>query len=321
MGLVRLRLLMARLSKILLSALVSVAALVGLAGCNREKPVEVHLDRKVNMSPMSTSKEPKPLRLGMGAMITPKEGYVYYYQLKEYLAEKIGRPIELVDRDNYTEINKMLEKRELEIGFVCSGPYVEGHARFGLEIIAVPVVNGVPTYQAYIIVPQESPAKEFQDLRGTKFAFTDPKSNTGKLVPSYMLARLHETPKSFFKKVIYTYGHDKSIKAVAEGLVDGASVDSLIWNIYLLNHPEIATKVKIIARSPAYGIPPLVATPGLDPSLKKTIREALLAMHADPAGKKILANMNIDRFVLQPDSAYDSIREMEAWIARQKGPK
>ncbi|HLO26367.1 MAG TPA: phosphate/phosphite/phosphonate ABC transporter substrate-binding protein [Geobacteraceae bacterium] len=309
---------MAMLSIILLSTLVSVA---GLAGCNREKPAEVHLDRRIAQAPTSTAKGPKPLRLGMGAMITPKEGYVYYYQLKEYLAEKIGRPIDLVDRDNYTEIDKMLEKRELEIGFVCSGPYVEGHDRYGLEIIAVPEVNGVSTYQAYIIVPQKSPAREFRELRGARFAFTDPKSNTGALVPTYMLARMHETPKSFFKKVIYTYGHDKSIKAVAEGVVDGAAVDSLIWNTFLRSHPEIATKVKIIARSPAYGIPPLVAVPGIDPSLKKKIREALLAMDADPAGKKILANMNIDRFVLQPDSAYESIREMEAWIARQKGQK
>ena len=147
---------MAMLSIILLSTLVSVA---GLAGCNREKPAEVHLDRRIAQAPMSTAKGPKPLRLGMGAMITPKEGYVYYYQLKEYLAEKIGRPIDLVDRDNYTEIDKMLEKRELEIGFVCSGPYVEGHDRYGLEIIAVPEVNGVSTYQAYIIVPQKSPAQ------------------------------------------------------------------------------------------------------------------------------------------------------------------
>jgi phosphonate transport system substrate-binding protein len=215
----------------------------------------------------------------------------------------------------------MLEKRELEIGFICSGPYVEGHDRYGLEIVAVPVVNGVPTYQSYIIVPHSSPAREFQELRGTRFAFTDPKSNSGKLVPTYMLALMHETPKSFFKKLIYTYGHDKSIKAVTEGLVDGAAVDSLIWNIFLRDHPEIETKARIIARSPAYGSPPLVATPGLDPALKKTIREVLLAMHTDPNGKKILVNMNIDRFVLQPDGAYDSIREMQAWIARQKGAK
>ena len=308
----------AKLSIILLSALVSAA---GLTGCSREEPVEVRLDRTTAMAPMSTAKGPEPLRLGMGAMITPKEGYVYYYQLKEFLARKIGRPIELVDRDNYSEIDKMLGTGELEIGFVCSGPYVEGHDRYGLEIIAVPEVNGVSTYQAYIIVPQKSSAGEFRELRGTRFAFTDPKSNTGKLVPTYMLARMRETPGSFFKKVIYTYGHDTSIKAVAEGVVDGAAVDSLIWDIFLRSHPEIATKVKIIAKSPAYGIPPLVAVPGLDPLLKKTIREALLTMHTDPDGRKILASMNIDRFVLQPDNAYDTIREMQAWVARQKGRK
>jgi phosphonate transport system substrate-binding protein len=288
-------------------------------GCNRDKSVEVRLDRNIGMKAMSSGKGPKPLRLGMGAMITPRDGYVYYYQLKDYLAGKIGRPIELVDRDNYTQINQMLEKGELEIGFVCSGPYVEGHDKYGLEIIAVPEVNGTATYNAYIIVPAASPAKELRDLRGTTFAFTDPKSNTGKLVPTYMLARLGETPESFFRKVIYTYGHDKSITAVAERFVDGAAVDSLIWEMVIRKQPEIAKKVKIIARSPAYGIPPMVAVPGMDPAQKQAIRTALLAMHTDPGGRQILAKMNIDRFLLKPDKHYDSIREMEAWIARQRG--
>jgi hypothetical protein len=32
----------------------------------------------------------------------------------------------------------------------------------------------------------------------------------------------------------------------------------------------------------------------------------------------MLKGMMIDRFVLVDDSAYDSIREMKAWIAKQK---
>jgi phosphonate transport system substrate-binding protein len=297
------------------------ALFAGFSGCNREEPVMVRLDRAIVQTPSSSARGPKPLRIGMGAMITPKEGYAHYHQLAEYLARKIGRPIELVDRDNYTQINKMLQNRELEVSFVGSGLYAEGHGSYGLEIIAVPEVNGTSTYHAYIIVPKESSARNLRDLRGATFAFTDPKSNTGKLVPTYMLARMGETPETFFKKAIYTYGHDKSIKAVAEHFADGASVDSLIWEQFARNHPETASKIKIVAKSPAYGIPPLVAVPGIDPALKKALRSALLAMHTDPAGKQILAQMNIDRFVLQPDRAYDTVREMAAWVARQQEGK
>ncbi len=305
--------------KLSVAALSALALLVVLAGCKREKPAEVRLDRRIDLAAMSSAKGPKPLLLGMGAMITPKEGYVYYYQLKEYLAGKIGRPIELVDRDTYAQINAMLKQRELELAFVCSGPYVEGHDSYGLELVAVPEVSGTPTYRAYIIVPEDSQVKDFRELRGTTFAFTDPQSNTGKLVPTYMLARMGETPASFFKKVVYTYGHDKSIKAVADRFVDGASVDSLIWDFFIRSHPDMAKKIRIVAKSPPYGIPPLVAAPGMDPVLKKSVRDALLTMHTDPGGKETLKKMNIDRFVVQPDNLYDTIREMETWVARQKG--
>jgi phosphonate transport system substrate-binding protein len=292
-----------------------------LAGCTREEPTRVNLTNSKVMTPTSSVKGPEPIKIGMGAMITPKEGYAYYYQMKEYLAQKIGWPVELVDRDTYDQIAKALKSDELNVAFVCSGPYVEGHDSYGLKIVAVPVVNGTPTYHAYIIVHQKSQIRDFQQLRGASFAFTDPKSNTGKIVPTYMLAKMNETPESFFRKTIYTYGHDKAIKAVAEGFVEGASVDSLIWENIQRAHPELTAKTRIIAKSPPYGIPPLVATKKLDPHIFNALQNTLLSMHKDEAGKKILAGMNIDRFALQPDSAYDSVREMNRWIASQKVAK
>ena len=38
-------------------------------------------------------------------------------------------------------------------------------------------------------------------------------------------------------------------------------------------------------------------------------------------GQEILQKMRIDRFVAIDDSAYDSVREMQAWVATQKAGK
>ena len=43
----------------------------------------------------------------------------------------------------------------------------------------------------------------------------------------------------FFSNTIYTYSHDNSIMAVAKGMVDGASVDGLIWEFYHQRKPTI----------------------------------------------------------------------------------
>ena len=290
-------------------------------GCNRSDSPEVSLEKRVPLVNLSSVKKGTPLRIGMGAMITPKEGYVYYSRLKEYLASQLNMPVTLVDRENYAEMNKLLDSGGVDSAFVCAGPYVEGHDRFGLEILVMPLVKGKPVYHSYIIVPRESPVQRLEELRGKTFAFTDPNSNSGKLVPTYLLARMGESPETFFGKYWYTYGHDKSITAVAEKLVDGAAVDSLIWEYLNRAKPDVTQKTRIVNVSEPYGIPPLVVRKGLDPGLKERLRQALVNMADDPEGKKILAGMMIDRFVPGDDRNYDSVRDINRWIAKQKPGK
>lgn len=308
------------LNRLFWMCLLSVMSLL-LGACDRTEPVPVSLKTPDKPASQPASQPVQPLRIGMGAMITPRDGYVYYQRLQGYIGKKLGQPVQLVDRENYDEMNGLVEKGEVDIAFVCAGPYVEGKQKFGMQLLAMPLVKGKPIYYSYIIVPHDSPIQRFEQLRGKHFAFTDPKSNSGKLVPTYMLARINQTPDSFFSRHEYTYGHDKSIRAVAEKLVDGAAVDSLIWEYAAIKRPELTAKTRIIARSDPYGIPPLVARPGLDPLLKKRLQEILFEADKDPQGREILTGMMIERFVPGDDKNYDTIRAMNVWIAQQRKQK
>ena len=261
----------------LLWALISITGvlLVSMA-CNRTEPAPVTLKRETPVKISSPTQSEHPLRIGMGAMITPKDGYVYYQRLQAYIGKKLGRTVQLVDRGNYEEMNRLLESGDLDAAFVCAGPYVEGKKKFGMELLVMPLVKGKPIYYSYIIVHKQSTLRQFEDLRGKVFAFADPKSNSGKLVPTYMLAEMNETPGSFFSSHIFTYGHDQSIRAVADRTVDGAAVDSLIWDYIAQKTPEMVKQIRIIATSEPYGIPPVVVRPGLDPELKKRLKDILL---------------------------------------------
>jgi phosphonate transport system substrate-binding protein len=252
-------------------------------------------------------------------MVTPEEGLGYYRQLCDYVARRVGRPARIVDKRTYAQVNKLVESREVDVAFVCSGPYVDGHEAFGMELLAAPVVNGKATYNCYIIVPRGSTAKSLRDLRGKVFAFTDPDSNTGRLVPMYQLARMGETPEEFFAKLVYTHAHNLSIEAVAERRVDGAAVDGLIWDYARSTGTNGASQTKIIWRSDPFGIPPVVAHPLLDDNLKAQVTTILLDAHRDPDARAILEHMGVDRFTTIDDSAYDSIRRMQAWIRSRGG--
>lgn len=293
--------------------------LLGLAACSDSgAPKKVSLEKREALGPAVDRQGEQPLRIAVGGMITPREGFVYYRGFLDYIGKKLGRHVEFIDREGYREINQLLRSGNVDAAFVCSGPYVEGHAEYGLELLVAPQAYGQTVYHAYIIVARDSPITRFEELKGGTFAFTDPDSNTGKLVPEFMLARIGETPGSFFGKHIFTYTHDTSIKAVAQGVVDGASVDSLIWDYADKRNPQFTSKTKIIRTSAPYAIPPVVVRPGLDRELKKALKRVFLTAHADPEGKEILKNMMIDKFVEIDDKAYDSIREMKAWVKQKQ---
>jgi hypothetical protein len=41
-------------------------------------------------------------------------------------------------------------------------------------------------------------------------------------------------------------------------------------------------------------------------------------MHNDPEGRRILDGIMVDKFIIPKDSDYNSVREMENWLKKQK---
>ncbi|MBI5074223.1 MAG: phosphate/phosphite/phosphonate ABC transporter substrate-binding protein [Nitrospirae bacterium] len=286
------------------------------ASCKRsdEKVVTVNLAEKMETPAGTKPLNGAPLKIAIAAVISPRETAAYYDQMMQYVSSKMGKPVEIIQKKTYQEVNDLLEKKEIAIAFVCAGPYVSGKKKFGMELLVAPMLYGKPFYQAYFIVQKGSPISSLEDLRGKRFAFTDPNSNTGTLVPTYTLSAIGEKPESFFKSVIYTYSHDNSIRAVSKGIIEGASVDGLIWDFYYDKKPELVKNTKIIYKSPLYGIPPVVVHPDTSASIKQTLKKIFLEMHTDPGGKKILDELKIEKFIVPEDASYDSVRKMQDWL-------
>jgi phosphonate transport system substrate-binding protein len=187
-----------------------------------------------------------------------------------------------------------------------------------MELIAAPQVRGDVVYYSYLIVNRNSNAQSLGDLRGASFAFTDPLSNTGRLAPIYQLALRGKNPDSYFSQTIFTYSHDGSVRAVADGVVAAAAVDSLVFDYLVSSEPSLTDKVKVIERWGPFGINPVVVNPHLDAGLKTDLQRVFLGMDNDPEGLNILRNLMVDRFVVPDDSIYDSVREMRTYL-RERG--
>ncbi len=250
-----------------------------------------------------------PLRVAIAAVISPRESFRYYDDLLGYLSQRLGRPVERLQRPTYAETNDLIRYGGADVAFVCTLAYVVGHDTFGMELLAAPIVNGRQTYRSLIIVPSRSDARDVDGLRGRRFAYSDPLSNSGRLAPVDMLLQRGEDPDTFFRRAIFTYSHDKSIRATADALVDGAAVDSLVYATLASADPAIEAQTRVVWASPEFGTPPVVVNPSLDKSLKADIARLLRDMHVDSEGRDILDVLAIDRFAPISNSAYDPIRE------------
>lgn len=251
------------------------------------------------------------LRVAVSAMVSPKETFSNYRELLDYLGKKLDYKIQLIQRKTYGEINELFLKRKIDLAFICSGPYATGKEKYRFEALATPIIRGEPFYHSYLIVNKNSSIKSLEDLKGRIFAFTDPESNTGALIPTHWLAQKGETPESFFKSINYTYSHDNSILAVAKSLVDGAAVDSMIWEYYNARNPVNTSQTRVIKKSIPFGSPPFVASKYLAPKIKEKARALLLNMHQDPKGMTILKELMIDRFISPEETWYQPVRDIK----------
>jgi phosphonate transport system substrate-binding protein len=289
------------------------AAYSGCGGDAEYKPVDFSKTVSIAQPDAGAGKE-KVLRVAVAAMISPKETFIYYRELLDYIGRNSGHSVQLIQRKTYEEVNELFPKGQIDLAFICTGPFAASREKFGFEALATPQVRGQPFYQSYLIVPKDSTSQALEDLKGRVFAFTDPDSNTGAMVPRFWLAELGQTPESFFSKTIFTYSHDNSILAVAKGLVDAAAVDGHQWEYFERVSPAYTSKTRVIRKSQPFGSPPLVASAQLQEDERSKIKALMLSMHTDPEGKRILEKLMIDRFVAPREEWYEPARAMIAGL-------
>lgn len=253
-----------------------------------------------------------PLRVAVAPVISPRENFKLYGALLDYLSREIGRPVDFIQRRTYSEINDLVRYGHADVAFVCDYAYVVGQRDFGMRLLVVPQVGGTTFYRSYIIVPQGSQAQRLEDLRGKSFAFSDPLSSSGWLYPAYRLRLAGEAPDGFFKRYVFTYSHDNTVKAVSDKLVDGGAVDSLVYEYMVARDSHYGQRTRVIEQSDLWGNPPVVVHPRLDPQLREQIQRVLLTMHERQEGQRILAELMIDRFIVLDERPYDPIRRMVA---------
>jgi phosphonate transport system substrate-binding protein len=226
-----------------------------------------------------------------------------------YLQGRLGRPVQFFQRGSYREIVDLLLGDRVDAAWLCGYPYVMYEDR--MQLVAVARYQGQPLYRSHLVVPAtETAVKDVAGLAGRIFAYSDPLSNSGHLVPRVELLRAGHDPDRFFRRSFFTFGHRKVVEAVRAGLAHAGAVDGYVWDTLQAQHPEATAGLRVAWRSGTYGFPPVVARPGLPATEREALTRALVGMPGSAPGAQLLQRLNIDGFEPAPQALFDSIREL-----------
>lgn len=256
---------------------------------------------------------PKKLTIGM----LPGESAPTVMRLNEplraHLEKTLGLPVELTVGANYAATGEALRFGRIDIAYLGPVTYILQSQRAKLEPFARPSHAQVgPTFQAVLIVPADSPARSFQDLRGQDVAFGDPASTSGTWVPRWMLADAGLVSGRDYRLRVLG-AHDAVALAVASKKVAAGGLSRPIYERLLKEGKLDAAKVHVLADSPA--IPEYMWTfrEGLAPELKEKIRQAFVST-SDPAA---LGVFRAEAFIPCVDADVDRVREWISVVERE----
>ncbi len=254
--------------------------------------------------------EEETFKLAVASILSIRETHRMYNKFAKYLEEEIGRPVEIVQKHTYSEIKKAFQRGEIDAGIVCAYLAVIGNDSGIFKSIAMPIRNGEQVFTSYTIVRKDSDFESLADLESHSFALSDPLSYSGFLVPKYEISKAGYRLNKFFSNTFFTYSHDNTIFAVANGLVDGGATHSDIYHQLERDNNPFIDKVKIIEEGPYVGNSPFVVSPNLDKELESKIIDVVLSMHLEEKGQWALRRLNIDNFVDPNQKLYEPIKEM-----------
>lgn len=245
--------------------------------------------------------------------------------IQKYLEQRTGLSVRAINAPDFLSIIKAFGNGQADAAFINTLGYVMARDWAGAEAKLLLVYGDVyKAYRGEIIARVGGSVNSAEDLSGKLIAFSDPFSASGYLYALKFLKDRHIKPA----KIVFAGGHRKAVEMVYSGKVDAAAtyherpspsgqeVDARVELIR--EHPDIMSKVKIVALTDEIPSGPVVLSHTLKPEVKGKIVNALLEFSKTPAGRSALGDLyNATGLEVTNDAVYDGVWQTLKALGRE----
>ena len=241
--------------------------------------------------------------------------------LLDDMSKAIGVPVKPFFGSNYTILVEAMRGNQTQVARLSAKPALEAIDRANGEVIARIVdPQGSDSYRSTIIVRRGSGITLDQVLAcGKRFDFGigDAQSTSGTLAPMAFLFNPRNVVPAECFKTVRSANHQANAFAVAAGVVDVATSNTVNTVFLKRQNPQVAAQIEEIWQSPPIPESSIVLRSDLDPALKEKVRSFFLTYGQGEGAeadrqRQVLAGLNYSRFNGADDSYLNPVREMVA---------
>lgn len=253
---------------------------------------------------------PTTVKLGF----IPTEGAADSAKRARPIAKKmediLGVKVEIFTASDYNGIITAMANKHIDFAYFGPKSYTEAAEKANAEAIVMELnKKGQPGYTGLIIARKDSGITTMKQAQGKTFAFTDPNSTSGFLVPNVLFARdMKVDPKKYFKEVRFSGSHGASILAVKNGSIEVAATNNIDLDRMIEKGSVSLDDFIVLERSDLIPGAPMCARKDLPESLKAAFAGAMLQINDDPEALKVLQNGGYRH---TSDTDYDIIRYLK----------
>ena len=266
--------------------------------------------------------EMKVLRVGAIPAEDSQKTREAYKPLTTYLEKKTGMQVELFVATDYSGVVEAMRSGKLDLAYFGPFSYVLAADKANAEAFAVEIRKGSGTsYKSIVITSPDSGINKLEDVKGHTYAFVDPASTSGNLIPRSFYKKNNIDPDKDFKTVLYAGGHDAAALAVKNHKVDAASMDDITYGNMKEKNLISDQDIKVIYQSDPIPGSVWAWRKDLPDDLKGKLKAAFLNVaKEDPAGLNAYGG-SVEGYAEAQDANYNVIRETAKILNLDLGKK
>lgn len=260
---------------------------------------------------VGTKKNPIKLFLipGQDAQILEDNGK----KVTEFLEKKTNLYFDIKVPTSYIAVVEAFGSKKADVAIMNTFGYILAHEKYGVEAKLMGIHFGQKYYQGQIIT-RKGHLKSLEDINGKKFAYVDPASTSGFLMPTDLMRKKNIKPKEF----VFAGKHDTVIAMLYQKQVDAGAtfytpskngVPQDARKLVLTQFPDVFEKIKILKLTDPIPNDPIVFRSELDKEIKEKIKLALIEYLKTDDGKDTFMKLyNMNGVISVDDTHYDQIR-------------